>query len=124
MNAKLEQGAAASPADIAKYVMAVLAVLAGVVGFYWFSALPGPLRGLLLIGTLVAAAAIFAFTARGRLVIEFLSESRFELRKVVWPTRNETVRATGVIMLVVVLLSLILALIDLILSSAVRWLLG
>ena len=124
MNAKLEQGAAASPADIVKYVLALLVVLAGLFGFYWFSGLPGPLRGLLLAGAWVIGAGIFAFTPRGRMAIEFLSESRFELRKVVWPTRQETIRSTGVIIVVVIIISLLLALIDFILSSAVRWLLG
>jgi preprotein translocase subunit SecE len=124
MNVKVEQTAATSPADVVKYVLAAAIALAGIVGFYWFADWPGPLRGVLVAVAIVAGFAVFAFTARGRAAIEFLSESRFELRKVVWPTREETLRSTGVIAVVVVIISLILGLIDLIVSSVVRWLLG
>ncbi len=124
MNVKVEQTPATSPVDVVKYVLAAAIALAGIVGFYWFSEWPGPLRGVLVAVAIVAAFAVFAITARGRATIEFLSESRFELRKVVWPTREETLRSTGVIAVVVVVISLILGLIDLIVSSIVRWLLG
>lgn len=124
MNVKVEQTAATSPVDVVKYVLAAAIALAGIVGFYWFADWPGPLRGVLVAVAIVAGFAVFAFTARGRAAIEFLSESRFELRKVVWPTREETLRSTGVIAVVVVIISLILGLIDLIVSSVVRWLLG
>jgi len=124
MNVKVEQTAAASPVDVVKYVVAAALAVGGMVGFYWFSEWPGPLRGLLVAVGFVAAAAVFAFSARGRAAIEFLSESRFELRKVVWPTREETLRTTGVIAIVVVIVSLLLGLIDLIVSNIVRWLLG
>lgn len=124
MNVKVEQTAATSPVDVVKYVLAAAIALAGIVGFYWFADWPGPLRGVLVAVAIAAGFAVFAFTARGRAAIEFLSESRFELRKVVWPTREETLRSTGVIAVVVVIISLILGLIDLIVSSVVRWLLG
>ena len=124
MNVKVEQTATSSNLDVAKYVLAALVAVAGVVGFYWFSEWPGPLRGVLVAVSWAAAVAVFAFTAKGRATTEFLSESRFELRKVVWPTRDETVKGTGLIILVVILISLVLGLIDFIVSHAVRWLLG
>ena len=55
---------------------------------------------------------------------EYFSEARFELRKVIWPSRQETLRATGVILIVVVLMSLMLGLIDFILGGGVKLLLG
>ncbi|MDR6136867.1 preprotein translocase subunit SecE [Pseudoxanthomonas sp. SORGH_AS 997] len=67
------------------------------------------LRALIVIVGLVAGAAVFVATAKGKDTLEFLSESRFELRKVVWPTRQESLRMTWVVMVVVVILSLILA---------------
>ena len=124
MNVKVEQSAGSSPVDVVKYVVALALVAAGAVAFYWFSEWPGPLRGLMIVLGLLAGAAVFAFTAKGRLAMEFLSESRFELRKVVWPTREETLRSTGVIAIVVIIISLLLGLIDLIVSTVVRWLLG
>ncbi|MCK7594283.1 preprotein translocase subunit SecE [Pseudomarimonas salicorniae] len=124
MNVKVEQSAESSPVDVVKYVLAAALVVAGVVAFYWFSEWPGPLRGLMVAGGLVLGGAVFAFTSKGRAAAEYLSESRFELRKVVWPTRQETLRSTGVIAVVVVIISLLLGLIDLIVSNVVRWLLG
>jgi preprotein translocase subunit SecE len=124
MNAKLEQNSGTSPGDIAKTTLAVLLVVGGMVGFYWFSDWPGPLRGALVGVSLAAAAVVFILTERGRALMEFLSESRFELRKVVWPTREETIRTTGLIIVVVIIVSLMLAVIDFFLAGGVRWLLG
>ena len=125
MNTKVEQAAStASGGDIAKYALAVLLAAAGIVAFYWFGQWPAPLRALLPLGGLIAAGAVFAFTAKGRATLEYLSEARFELRKVIWPSRQETVRATGVILVVVVIVSLLLGLIDFILGGGVKLLLG
>jgi preprotein translocase subunit SecE len=124
MNAKVEQDQGASPADKLKYTVAALIVLAGVAGFYWFAEWPGAVRGAALFITLVLAGVVFAFTERGRALGEFMSESRFELRKVVWPTRQETTRSTGLIIVVVIIVSILLAIIDFFLASGVRALLG
>ena len=77
-----------------------------------------------LIGVMVAALAVMALTAKGRMAREFVSESLFELRKVVWPTRQETTRTTGVILVVVVIVSLILSGFDFVISWLIRLLLG
>ncbi len=76
-----------------------------------------------MFGGLVAGAVVFLTTAKGAQTREFLSESRFELRKVVWPTRQEALRTTWVVMIAVVILSLILAGFDLIIQTAVKFLL-
>jgi preprotein translocase subunit SecE len=72
----------------------------------------------------VLAGVVGAATHTGRSLRVFISESQFELRKVVWPTREETLRTTAVIGVVVIIISLILGLIDLILKWVVMdWLL-
>jgi preprotein translocase subunit SecE len=124
MNVKADNSAPSSASDFAKYAVAVLLVIAGIVAFYWFADLPGAVRGLLPLAGLVAGGAVFAFTTKGAATREYFSEARFELRKVIWPTRQETVRATGVILAVVVLMSLMLGLIDFILGGGVKLLLG
>ena len=124
MNTKVEQSNAASSADIAKYALAALLVLAGIVAFYWFAEWPPALRALLPLGGVIAGGAVFAVSAKGKATIEYLGEARFELRKVIWPTRQETIRGTGVILLVVVVMSLLLGLIDFILGGSVKLLLG
>lgn len=125
MNSKTEQTqSGASPADMARYALAVVLALAGLVGFYWFSEWPGPLRGLLPVVGIVAAVAVAAFTPFGFQTREFLSEARFELRKVVWPTREETLKGTALILVVVAIISLLLAFFDLIIQAGVSRLLG
>ncbi len=125
MNTKVEQSeAAASPADIAKYALAIALVAGGIFAFYWFGQWPAPVRGLVVALGVVAAVAVMSLTAKGRQAREFLSESMFELRKVVWPTRQEAMRTTGVILVVVAIVSLILSLFDLVISWGIKALLG
>ena len=118
MNAKVEQ-VGNSAADIAKLALALLVLAAGVVGYYWFNDLQTWQRLLMLIGALVAGGAIGFFTRAGHSLRDFLVESQFELRKVVWPTRQETMQTTVVIIIVVIVLSLLLGLIDVLLKWSI-----
>lgn len=125
MNTKVDQAQQAlSAADVAKYVLALALVAAGIFAFYWFSQWPGPLRALVAVVGVAAAAAVMSLTAKGRQTKGFVSESMFELRKVVWPTRQEAMRITGVILVVVVIVSLVLSGFDFIISWLIRLLLG
>ena len=127
MNSKLEPSRPhpAAGMDIVKYVAAALLVLAGLFAFYWFAnQWQTGFRVLALVAGLVAATAVFLTTAKGMRTREFLSESRFELRKVVWPSRQETTRTTWVVIIVVIVISLLLAGMDLIIQSIVKWLLA
>ena len=126
MNTKAEQSKGTSGADIGKLVLAVLVLAAGIVGYTYLGNIgaASPLRLVTILAAVIIALAIAAFTAPGRRTRHFLAESQFEMRKVVWPTRDETIKTTGIIILVVVVLSLLLGLIDLILKSVVLdWLL-
>ena len=126
MNSKVEQpNAAASSGDIVKYALALLLVAAGVFAFYWFSdAWPGALRTLVVFLGLAAGAIVFLTTQKGAQTREFLGEARFELRKVVWPTRQEAGRATLMIIIAVTVISLILAAFDFFIQLGVKALLG
>ena len=126
MNTKLQQSkAAGSAGDVVKYALALLLVAAGLVAFYWFDGQwPTSLRILAVVAGLVAALLVFLTTEKGGHTREFLSEARFELRKVVWPTRQEAMRTTWVVIAVVILLSLILAFFDVVVQAAVKWLLA
>jgi preprotein translocase subunit SecE len=125
MNSRVQQSkAAASAGDIVKYALALLLVAGGVFAFYWFGQWPTALRVLAVIGGLVLGTAAFLTTGKGAQTIEFLSEARFELRKVVWPTRQEAMRTTWIVVIVVILVSLLLAGFDVIIQFAVKWLLG
>jgi preprotein translocase subunit SecE len=127
MNTKAEQPKGTNAADVGKLILAVLVLAAGVFAYSWLGrdgAVSSSLRMLGVLAALVVALAIAAFTALGRRVRNFIGESQFEMRKVVWPTRDETIKTTGIIIVVVIILSLLLGAIDLILKSVILdWLL-
>ncbi|MBN8715350.1 preprotein translocase subunit SecE [Thermomonas sp. S9] len=116
----------AGSADIVKYVLAALLVAAGVFVYYWFDdgVLPGVVRVLAVLAGLGLGGWVFLLTGAGRRVREFLSESRFELRKVVWPTRQEATRTMWIVVIAVIAISLILAAFDWVIQLGVKTLLG
>ena len=115
----------AAGGDIVKYALALLLAAAGIFAFYWFDPQwPSGVRILAVVAGLVLATLVFMATAKGAQAREFLSESRFELRKVVWPKRQEATRMMWVVIVVVILMSLMLAGMDLVIQWAVKWLLG
>jgi preprotein translocase subunit SecE len=125
VNSRVEQTKAATPADVAMYAVAVLLVVGGVFAFYWFDGQwPNALRIAAVVGGLVAGLVVFMLSHKGRETRGFLSESRFELRKVVWPTRQEATRLTWVVAAVVVVISLIMAGFDAIVQWGIKLLLG
>ena len=126
MNSRIEQPkAGASAGDIVKYALALLLAAGGVFAFYWFEGQwPTVARVLSVLGGLIAGGLVFMVTAKGAQTREFLGESRFELRKVVWPTRQEAMRTTWVVIAAVIIMSLILALFDFFVQKGVELLLG
>ncbi|MCC4602820.1 MULTISPECIES: preprotein translocase subunit SecE [Xanthomonas] len=135
MNSKIEpsKSASAASADIVKYVISAILVIAGLFVWFWFSAperatqlgaWTPQLRALAVIVGLVAGAFVFLGTGKGRETREFLSESRFELRKVVWPTRQEAIRTTWVVIVVVIILSLLLGGFDFVIQKLTQWFLA
>lgn len=111
-------------ADNIKLVIAALLAAAGVAGFYWLSDSPTVLRVLSVLAGLAAAAAVMYFTAPGRQFVVFAGEARDEARKVVWPTRKETMQVTGVVILFVIVMALFLWAVDGILFWVVKTLMG
>jgi len=132
MNSKFEPSkTTASSGDTLKYISAGTLVVAGLLVWFlatsWFAQWGnwgGQLRGLAVIAGLVAGGFVFMSTAKGDQVREFLVESRFELRKVVWPTRQESVRMTWVVVAVVIVLSLLLGGFDFFIQKLIQWFLG
>ena len=93
--------------------------------YYWIEqAWPQGVRILVVVAALAAAGWLFLKTMKGGQVREFLSEARFELRKVVWPTRQEATKTMWVVVVAVIIISLILAAFDWVIQLAVKALLG
>ena len=120
MNAKAETIGTGKAADVGLLTLAVLIVIAGVAAYYVLPATIAPIwHTLCVVGAIVVAAGLSWFTTAGHAVRDYLRETQFEMRKVVWPTRQETIRTTAVVILVVVILSVLLGLIDVFLKWAI-----
>lgn len=106
--------------DWLKWSMAVFLLCAGCVGNYYYSEISVILRAVGWLVLLAVSALVASKTKKGKQIIEFFAESRIELRKVVWPTRQETTQMTLIIVGVVVLLAFVLWGID----GILVWLIG
>jgi preprotein translocase subunit SecE len=95
-------------ADKAKLVLAMCAIVAGVVGFYVLAGQTTLVRAAALVGG-IALSVAFAWTSQlGRDFVGFARESVRETKKVVWPTRKEAMQITGVVFGFVVLMAIFL----------------
>ena len=110
--------------DQLKWLMAAALVAGAVGGFYYFGEQSLLFRVIGIIIVTGAAIAIAFQTEKGREIWEFMREARTELRKVVWPTRNETVQTTLIIIGVVALTATMLWMLDGLLAWLMRLLLG
>jgi preprotein translocase subunit SecE len=99
-------------ADKIKFALAVLLLIAGIAGFYLLSDKAMVLRVLAVIGGLAAAVAVAWYTEAGRRFIEFAKDAVSESKKVVWPTRKETLQTTGAVFAFVVVMAVFLWLTD------------
>jgi len=122
MNAKVEAGT--TGLDTAKLVVAALLLVAGIYGFYHFAAYSTLLRVLGLLAVVGVALAVASQTDIGRRLWQFAGDSRNEVRKVVWPTRQETMQTTLMVLVMVLILGIILWLFDMVLMSILRFLTG
>ncbi|HEX4049863.1 MAG TPA: preprotein translocase subunit SecE [Steroidobacteraceae bacterium] len=124
MNDAAQQQSVGGSVDAVKLVVAVLLVLAGIVAFYVLQTQADWLRwGAVAVG-IVLALVVFGSSARGRAVWQFVLDSRQELRKVAWPTRQETAQTTLVVFVFVVVVGVFFWALDLFLSWATRFLTG
>jgi len=106
-------------------ILAALLILGG--GIYGYYELPNWMGkdvsillrvGLLLVAVLLAAG-VAALSESGAALIEFSKGSRIELRKMVWPTRQETGQTTAIVLVLVVIVAIFLWLIDMAVFKAI-----
>jgi len=122
MNSKVETGG--SGLDVFKLGLALVLLTAGIAGFYYFADQMLLLRVVGLLAVAGVSVLIAAQTGMGRRSRHFLQDARSEVRKVVWPTRAETVQTTAVVVVMVVAMGVLLWLLDMFLLWAVRLLTG
>jgi len=110
--------------DTIKLMLALLVLIAGIVGFYYFSEQPLLYRVLGILAAVAIAVGISATTQKGKGLITFLGLSRSEVRKMVWPTRAETMQTTLMVFILVVILAIFLWFVDMLLGAGVKALLS
>jgi len=122
MNVKAE--AKDSRFDLLKWLVVAALVIVGVVGNQYFSAEPILYRVLALIVIAAVAGVIALQTSKGQAFWVLAKEARVEIRKVVWPTRQETTQTTLIVVAVVLIMALLLWGLDSLLGWLVSLIVG
>jgi preprotein translocase subunit SecE len=99
-------------ADKLKFVAALLLLAAGIAGFYLLGEQPMIVRVLSVLAGFGAGVAVASFTEPGQRFFVFGKEAAAETKKVVWPTRRETLQTTGAVFGFVVLMAIFLWIAD------------
>jgi preprotein translocase subunit SecE len=112
---------AAAPLDTVLLVLAVAALIGGIVAFYAFAdKLPVAVRFLMVLGGIAAAAGLAYQTVSGRNMWGYIKGAQVELRKTTWPTKQESLQSTLMIAIVVLLSALLLWGLDWVLLQGVK----
>jgi len=111
-------------ADKLKLLVAMLLVIAGVAGFYYYADQALLYRVLGLLAVIIAAVFVSMTTQLGTETVSFGRSAVMEMRKSVWPTRRETTQTTLLVLAMVILVGLMLWLFDMVLLWAVKILTG
>ncbi len=104
--------------DIIKLLFAAGVLVGGLYSYYYFLEVPLPLRVLMVLGGLAAGIAVAMTSTQGQRLWAFIQGARIEIRKVVWPTRQETTQTS----IAVFVFTLIMALFFWGLDSFLLWL--
>ena len=124
MSEKAEARTGASPLEAIKWVVVVALIAVAVWGNSFYSDI-SPLYRFLAIGAIAAVAAFVALqTIQGRAFNQLRKDAMVEMRRVVWPTRQETVQTTLIVLVFVLFVSLLLFFFDWVLSSLVSMVIG
>jgi preprotein translocase subunit SecE len=110
---------AATTADNAQLTVAILCLVAGIAGYYLLDNLW--LRWGSVVAGLALGGVVVALSGYGRRLWAFSESARVELRKVVWPTRDETLKTTIAVFVFVTIAGVFFWLLDLVLAWATRF---
>jgi len=104
--------------DVLKLLIAAALLVGGVFGYYWYLEWMLWVRVLLVLGGLAACIGVAATSTQGQRIWAFIQGSRIEIRKVVWPTKQETTQTA----IAVFIFTLVMALFFWALDSGLLWL--
>jgi preprotein translocase subunit SecE len=108
--------------DTAKLVAGAAILAGGIAAFYMLPDLPIWLRWIIVLAALVLGMLVGLQSAPGKTFWGFVQSSRTELRKVVWPDRQETLQVTLVVFVMLIVLALFFWALDSLLGFITRWL--
>src|SRR5665213_247063 len=124
MNDQASETGVGGALDTAKLVAAIVLAFGGIVAFYVLHAQSDWIRWLSVLAGIVLAAVVFGSSAPGKAFWQFMLDARLELRKVVWPTRQDTATTTAVVFVFVIIAGVFFWALDVFLSWATRLLTG
>ena len=107
-----------------KLVLALLLVAAGIAGFYLLAERVLVLRILAVLAGVALAAAVLWTTRIGQSGLAFAREAAAETRRVVWPSRKETIQTTAVVFVLVLVMAIFLWVVDIGFLWMVKMLMG
>lgn len=110
--------------DMVKWGVVILLLAAAVIGNQYFSDTSVLVRVLAVVGAFAVAGVIALQTAKGKMALAFARESQIEVRKVIWPTRQEALNTTFIVLAATGVLALILWGLDAILLRIVNFITG
>ncbi|MGB7756334.1 MAG: preprotein translocase subunit SecE [Salinisphaera sp.] len=114
----------ASALDTALLWLAIVVLIASIAGYYYFTAYTDVIRVLGMLAGVVVAALIAFQSALGKTAWSYVQGSRTELRRMVWPTRRETMQTTLLVVVFVLILAAFIWALDIVLGYAVTLLTG
>ncbi|MDF1822974.1 MAG: preprotein translocase subunit SecE [Alcanivoracaceae bacterium] len=124
MSENAEQQSSASALDMIKWAVVVALVVAAVWGNSYYADQSVLYRALAILGLAVVAGFVALQTEQGRAFNQLRKDATVEMRKVTWPTRQETLQTTVVVLIFVVVIALIMAVIDWMLGGIITWAIG
>lgn len=119
MNASAENQETGS-LDGVKWGVIFLLLGGAVIGNFYFAEQSVLFRAIGVVAAIIVAGLVAMQTEKGRTFVAFAKESRTEVRKVVWPTRQEAVQTTGIVLVATLIMSLLLWGLD----SVLFWVVG
>lgn len=124
MSANSEAQGSGRGLEAVKWLVVAVLLVVAIVGNYYYRAYSLPLRALAVVVIIVIAGAVALLTTKGKATVAFAREARTEVRKVIWPTRQETLHTTLIVAAVTAVMSLILWGLDGILVRLVSFVTG
>ncbi|OEF29367.1 preprotein translocase subunit SecE [Vibrio rumoiensis] len=108
MKAKAETHESSKAADAFKWFITFALLAAAVVGNYLYGDMSVAIRAAAVVILIAAALGVAALTTKGKATIVFAQEAKLEVRKVIWPTRQETMQTTFIVLAVSIVMALLL----------------